>query len=105
MRTAANLTSTLLTHHITVKLEMILDKEADIAHDMFAAQIEARLGSGEGDNAKGPDMKVWNRGRNLNDVCFPTAVFSSLTIDIGRLAADRVLLSSYYPITINQYWI
>ena len=47
---------------------MILDREADITHDAFASQIEARLGSGEGDNAKGPDMKVWNRGRNLSDV-------------------------------------
>jgi hypothetical protein len=47
---------------------MILDKEAKLAHDAFAAQIEARLGSGEGANAKGPDMKVWNRGRGLNDV-------------------------------------
>jgi hypothetical protein len=47
---------------------MILDKEADITHDAFASQIEARLGSGEGDNAKGPDMKVWNKGRNLGDV-------------------------------------
>jgi hypothetical protein len=47
-----------------------LDKEAAIAHDAFAAQIEARLGSGEGDNAKGPDMKVWNKGRNLSDVCY-----------------------------------
>jgi hypothetical protein len=47
---------------------MILDKEAEITHEAFAGQIEARLGSGEGDNAKGPDMKVWNRGRNLGDV-------------------------------------
>jgi hypothetical protein len=49
---------------------MILDKEAEIAHDAFAAQIEARLGSGEGNNAKGPDMKVWDKGRNLKDVRF-----------------------------------
>jgi hypothetical protein len=57
-----------LVHHIAVKLEIILDKEADITHQAFADQIEARLGSGEGDNAKGPDMKVWNKGRNLGDV-------------------------------------
>jgi len=45
-----------------------LDKESKISHDMLAAQIEARLGSGEGDNAKGPDMKVWSKGKNLTDV-------------------------------------
>lgn len=68
IRTAANLTSTLLVHHIVLKLEMILDKEAKITHEQFASQIEARLGSGEGDDAKGPDMKVWSKGRGLNDV-------------------------------------
>ncbi|KAJ8589733.1 FACT complex subunit SPT16 [Rhizopogon salebrosus TDB-379] len=68
IRTAANLTSTLLVHHIVVKLEMILDKEAKITHEQFASQIEARLGSGEGDDAKGPDMKVWSKGRGLSDV-------------------------------------
>lgn len=69
VRTAANLTSTLLTHYIAVKLETILDKEGKISHEQFAAQIEARLGSGEGDNAKGPDMKTWGKGRGLTDVC------------------------------------
>ena len=69
IRTAANLTSTLLTHYIAVKLETILDKEGKISHEQFAAQIEARLGSGEGDNAKGPDMKTWSKGRGLTDVC------------------------------------
>jgi hypothetical protein len=47
---------------------MILDKEAKITHEQFASQIEARLGSGEGDDAKGPDMKVWSKGRGLSDV-------------------------------------
>ncbi|EIW85375.1 FACT complex subunit SPT16 [Coniophora puteana RWD-64-598 SS2] len=74
-RTAAALTSTLLTHHIAVKLEMILDKEAKITHEQFAAQIEGRLGSGEGDNAKGPDMKVWSKGRGLNDVDWGSTEF------------------------------
>lgn len=68
-RIASNLTSTLLNHHIAPKLEMILDREAKITHEAFAAQIEARLGSGTGENARGPDMKVWNNGRGLNDVC------------------------------------
>lgn len=68
IRTAANLTSTLLTHYIATKLETILDKEAKISHEQFAAQIEARLGSGDGEDAKGADMRVWNKGRGLNDV-------------------------------------
>lgn len=51
-----------------MKLESILDKESKITHDAFAGLIEARLGSGEGSSAKGPDMKVWNRGKGLNDV-------------------------------------
>lgn len=68
IRTAANLTVTLLTHYVALKLETILDRETQISHDQFAAQIEARLGSGEGENAKGPDMKVWSKGRGINDV-------------------------------------
>ncbi|TFK55027.1 FACT complex subunit SPT16 [Heliocybe sulcata] len=74
VRTAANLTSTLLTHHIAVKLETILDREAKISHEQFAAQIEMRLGSGEGDKAKGPDMKVWSKGR-LTDIDWPSTEF------------------------------
>lgn len=70
MRTAANLTSTLLAHHVAVKLETILDREAKISHEAFASQIEGRLGYGEGDNAKGPDMRVWQRGKGLNDVSY-----------------------------------
>lgn len=68
VRTAANLTSTLLANYIATKLETILDKEAKISHEDFSAQIEARLGSGEGDDAKGPDMKVWNKNPKLKDV-------------------------------------
>ncbi|KAH7910168.1 FACT complex subunit SPT16 [Hygrophoropsis aurantiaca] len=86
IRTAANLTSTLLVHHIVLKLEMILDKEAKITHEMFSAQIEARLGSGDGDNAKGPDMKVWSKGRSLSDIdwqstelCYPPIIQSRST--------------------------
>jgi hypothetical protein len=66
---SAALTSTLLKYHVALKLESILDKETKISHAMFAAQVEARLGSGEGGSAKGPDMKVWNRGKGLKDVC------------------------------------
>lgn len=45
-----------------------MDRETKITHEQFASQIEARLGYGEGDNAKGPDMKVWSKGRGLNEV-------------------------------------
>ncbi|KAI0797833.1 FACT complex subunit SPT16 [Abortiporus biennis] len=76
IHTAANLTSTLLTHHVAVKLESILDREAKISHENFAAQIEARLGYGEGDNAKGPDMKVWSKGKGLNDVDWASTEFA-----------------------------
>jgi len=68
-QTAGSLTSTLLRYHIAPKLESILDKESKITHDMLSAQIEARLGSGEGKDAKGPDMKVWSKGKNLDEAC------------------------------------
>lgn len=35
---------------------------------MLASQIETRLGSGEGTSTKGPDMKVWNKGKGLENV-------------------------------------
>ena len=35
---------------------------------MFAAQIETRLGSGEGVSAKGPDMKVWSKMKGFEGV-------------------------------------
>ncbi|KAI0807182.1 FACT complex subunit SPT16 [Fomes fomentarius] len=86
IRTAANLTSTLLAHYIAPKLETILDREAKISHETFAAQIEARIGYGEGEKAKGPDMKVWSKGRGLNDVdwgstefCYPPIIQSQST--------------------------
>ncbi|KAI0086290.1 FACT complex subunit SPT16 [Irpex rosettiformis] len=86
IRTAANLTSTLLAHHVAVKLETILDREAKISHEAFSSQIEGRLGYGEGDNVKGPDMRVWQRGKGLNDVdwsstefCYPPIIQSQST--------------------------
>jgi hypothetical protein len=45
---------------------MILDRETKIPHETFAAQIEGRLGGGD----KGPDMKVWDKGKGLGKVCF-----------------------------------
>jgi hypothetical protein len=75
VQAAASLTSTLLKYHVAPKLESILDKESKTTHDMFAAQIEARLGSGEGDSAKGPDMKVWSRFKGHPDVSILLSVF------------------------------
>ncbi|PFH49104.1 hypothetical protein AMATHDRAFT_195429 [Amanita thiersii Skay4041] len=82
-QTAAALTTTLLKHHVAPKLESILDREAKITHEMLSAQVEARLGSGEGNSAKGPDMKVWSKGKGLQDVdwqlvefCYPPIIIS-----------------------------
>ncbi|KAI0747959.1 FACT complex subunit SPT16 [Daedaleopsis nitida] len=86
VRTAANLTSTLLAHYVAPKLETILDREAKISHEAFAAQIETRIGYGEGDKAKGPDMKIWSKSRSLNDIdwgstefCYPPVIQSQST--------------------------
>ncbi|GLB35147.1 putative fact complex subunit spt16 [Lyophyllum shimeji] len=81
---AAALTSTLLKHHVAPKLESILDKEAKVSHEVLSAQIEARLGSGEGSTAKGPDMKVWSKGKGLNDVDWQLAEFCYPPIIISR---------------------
>ncbi|KIY43663.1 FACT complex subunit SPT16 [Fistulina hepatica ATCC 64428] len=70
MRLACALTSTLLVHHAAMKLEMILDKEAEISHYNFASQIEGRLGSDEGSSGKGPDMRVWGKNKDARNVDF-----------------------------------
>ncbi|KIM49314.1 hypothetical protein M413DRAFT_438502 [Hebeloma cylindrosporum] len=82
-QTAASLISTLLKYHVAPKLESILDKESKITHEMLSAQIETRLGSGEGSSAKGPDMKVWSKGKGLENVdwssvefCYPPIIIS-----------------------------
>ncbi|KIK06643.1 hypothetical protein K443DRAFT_674303 [Laccaria amethystina LaAM-08-1] len=84
VQAAASLTSTLLKYHVAPKLESILDKESKTTHDMFAAQIEARLGSGEGDSAKGPDMKVWSRFKGHPDIDFPSVEFCYPPIVISK---------------------
>jgi len=66
VRVASSMTSTLMTHHITTRLELILDKETRISHSALAEQVEARLGGGEAN--KPADMKVWSKGRGLTDV-------------------------------------
>ncbi|KAI0057097.1 FACT complex subunit SPT16 [Artomyces pyxidatus] len=101
-RTAANLTSTLLTHYVALKLETILDRETKISHEQFAAQIEARLGSGEGDNAKGPDMKVWAKGRGLNDVDWMSTEFCYSPIIQSRSSDGGYDLKSTAESTPND---
>ncbi|KAF7338622.1 FACT complex subunit SPT16 [Mycena venus] len=83
LQLAGVLTSTLLKHYVTDKLESILDKESKISHEMLSAQIEARLGSGDGSNAKPPDAKVWSKGKGLSDMdwslvefCYPPIIIS-----------------------------
>ncbi|KAI0273829.1 FACT complex subunit SPT16 [Gloeopeniophorella convolvens] len=87
-RTASNLTVTLLTHYVALKLETILDRETKISHEQFATQIEARLGSGEGETAKGPDMKVWGKGRGINDVDWLSTEFCYSPIIQSRSSGD-----------------
>lgn len=91
IQTAAALTSTLLKNYVADRLESILDKESKVSHEMIAAQIEARLGSGEGNSAKGPDMKVWSKGKGLNDVRFPCSTPIRMTYCSGkfRLTGSR----------------
>lgn len=94
VRAAANLTSTLMSHHIASRLEIILDKETRISHAAFAEQIEARLGAGEGDNARGPDMKVWSKGRGLSDIDYNSAEFVYTPIIQSRSTANGYDLRS-----------
>ncbi|RXW24869.1 hypothetical protein EST38_g943 [Candolleomyces aberdarensis] len=84
VQTAATLTSTLLKHHVAPKLESILDRESKISHEMLSVQIEARLGSGEGDNAKGPDMKVWGKAKGLDNIDWQSAEFCYPPIIISK---------------------
>ncbi|KAF7322686.1 FACT complex subunit SPT16 [Mycena chlorophos] len=85
---ASLLTSTLLKHYVVDRLESILDKESKISHDMLSAQIEARLGSGEGDNAKPPDAKVWSKAKGLNDIDWPLVEFCYPPIIISRSSSS-----------------
>ena len=73
---------------------------------MLSAQIETRLGSGEGSSAKGPDMKVWSRGKGLENVGhqFLGAHFR-LTFIQGGLVLSRVLLPSNYHIQVIEVWL
>ncbi|KAJ7582567.1 FACT complex subunit SPT16 [Mycena floridula] len=84
IETAANLTSTLLENHVAPKLETILDREAKITHDVLSATIEAKLGSGEGASAKGPDMKVWSKMGGANDLDWQLVEFCYSPIVMSR---------------------
>ncbi|KAF8644153.1 hypothetical protein AX16_008680 [Volvariella volvacea WC 439] len=84
IRTSAALTSTLLKYHVAPTLEAVLDQESSISHEDFAYKIEARLGSGEGANAKGPDMKVWNKGKGLSEVDWQLTEFAYPPIIISK---------------------
>ena len=66
VRTAAHLASAIMTHSFVPKLEGILDKQSKIPHSSFAEYLEERLGNPE--TSKGPDMRVFNKSRHLNDV-------------------------------------
>lgn len=55
-----------MSHSFVPKLESILDKQSKIPHTSFADYLEERLGSSDG--TKGPDMRVFNKSRHLNDV-------------------------------------
>lgn len=91
-----------MSHHITARLEIILDKETRISHAAFAEQIEGRLGGGDGDNARGPDMKVWSKGRGLGDVS-PIAIRVPARAyrRAGRLQLCRVHLHAHHPVAVN----
>lgn len=43
---------------------------------MLSAQIETRLGSGEAKDSKGPDMKVWSKGKGLESVSRMPSMYS-----------------------------
>lgn len=64
VRTAAHLSSTLMTHQLASKLELLLDRQSVITHETFANQLESRLGS----EGKEPDMRVWSKNKHLANV-------------------------------------
>ncbi|KAF7311639.1 FACT complex subunit SPT16 [Mycena kentingensis (nom. inval.)] len=87
---AGILTSTLLKYYVADRLGTILDKESKITHEVLAAQIEARLGSGEGDNAKPPDAKVWSKAKGVSpkEIDWPLVEFCYPPIIISRSSAS-----------------
>lgn len=104
LRTATNLTSTLLKHYVASQLESILDRGTQVSHEIFATRVEARIGSGEGPTAKGPDMKVWGKGKGLENVRIaPSSIIDSLlNLPTGRLAIGRIRISRHRHFAIQQ---
>ena len=83
----AQLSSTLLSYQVAPKLELILDKESKISHESLSTQIEACLGSGEGTTAKGPDLRVWEKGpKSLSSIdwMFVEFCYSPLVISCSN---------------------
>ncbi|TFL07405.1 FACT complex subunit SPT16 [Pterulicium gracile] len=81
---SAKLTSTLFKNFVVTKLETILDREAKVSHQQLATQIETRLGSGEGEKAKGPDVKIWAANKALANVDWQSVEFVYTPIVVTR---------------------
>lgn len=62
---------------------------------MFAAQIETRLGSGEGASAKGPDVKVWSKMKGYEAVSF--FGYCSLNDNSQSIQVDFQSVEFCYP--------
>ncbi|KAJ7349282.1 FACT complex subunit SPT16 N-terminal lobe domain-containing protein [Mycena albidolilacea] len=88
LQLAGVLTSTLLKHYVTDKLESILDKESKITHEMLSAQIEARLRSRGGDNVGPPDARLWSKGEGLSDMDWSLVEFCYAPIIISRSSSS-----------------
>ncbi|KAG8690718.1 FACT complex subunit spt16 [Ceratobasidium sp. 423] len=80
VRTAAHLSSTLMTHQLASKLELILDRQSTISHESFAKQLETRLGS----EGKEPDMRIWSKNKHLANVDFSSAELTYLPVIQSR---------------------
>ena len=88
VRSSANLVCCVLAHYPATKLETIIDRELEISHESFAAQMGARLVGGE----KGPDMQVWNKGWNMSEVRVPLCV-EVLNVDLRPSRSISILWS------------
>ena len=60
--------------------------------------------SGEGSSAKGPDLKVWNKGKGLENVSLHEHPSFNLSDygNIGGLAVCRILLSSNHHLEVVE---
>lgn len=60
----------LLSAHFVPKLELILDRESKTSHQQLADSIDAKLGDGTK-----PDMRVFGKAKNANDIDFTSMEF------------------------------